>query len=145
MRRVAVLAMPLALIACGKLREETMVDPRTGVAVTCSSGRFNVFTPASAQQQVAACADELSHYGFYDEAQLRAAHEPPPAPPPSPTRAMRAPAIPYGTPIFPLNGVGPGAPGAAQPLPGSGGNANWYAPDGPTPLAPSAGAAPAIN
>ena len=77
----------LELSACGKLHETTMVDPRTGAMAYCRSGRFNLLTTPAAVAPLNACVDELSYYGFRDEAQLRAAT----VPPPQPTLPMAAP------------------------------------------------------
>ena len=50
-----------------------MVDPRTGVAATCKSERYNVLTTNTVVQEVNACVQELTYYGFQDEDSLLAA------------------------------------------------------------------------
>ena len=80
MRIVLALALLLALSACGRTQSVVMTDPRTGVTVTCSSAHYNVFTPQSIRQEMGACVEELSFYGFHDNTELRAAHDAVPAP-----------------------------------------------------------------
>jgi hypothetical protein len=70
------LAVLLPLAGCGRFDEVRMVDPRTGVAATCRSERFNLFTTNQAVDQVNACVQELSYYGFQDEQALLAAARP---------------------------------------------------------------------
>ena len=74
------LAVPLAAIlaasGCGRFKEVRMVDPRTGVAATCRSERYNVLTTNTVIQEVNACIQELTYYGFQDEEALLAAAKP---------------------------------------------------------------------
>jgi len=63
----------LGLSACGRFKEVRMVDPRTGVAATCKSERYNVLTTNTVVQEVNACVQELTYYGFQDEDSLLAA------------------------------------------------------------------------
>ncbi len=62
-----------ALSGCGRYKEVRMVDPRSGVAATCKSDRYNVLTTNSVVQEVNACVQELTYYGFQDEDALIAA------------------------------------------------------------------------
>ena len=39
-----VMVVALGLSGCGRFKEVRMVDPRTGVAATCRSERYNVLT-----------------------------------------------------------------------------------------------------
>ncbi len=64
----------LTVAGCGRTDSVKMTDPRTGVSVTCESGRYNLFTPQSIRDQVGICVSELSFYGFREDAELRAAH-----------------------------------------------------------------------
>jgi hypothetical protein len=80
---IALLAL-LSLGACGRQHETKMVDPRTGVAAICQSTRFNIFTTTRAEQDLAACVEEMAYYGFHPEDELRAAHEGPRPPKESP-------------------------------------------------------------
>ena len=116
MRILAVLAIPLALAACGKTRDVKMTDPRTGVSVLCESERFNVFTPNSARQEVNGCIEELGHYGFQDDAALRYAHDhPPPAPPRQ-----------YAQPRYPLPPYYPAPRPFSPSLSASDPSSHWY-------------------
>jgi len=62
-----------ALPGCGRFKEVRMVDPRSGVVATCKSDRYNVLTTNSVVQEVNACIQELTYYGFQDEDALLAA------------------------------------------------------------------------
>ena len=53
-----------------------MVDPRTGVGATCRSERYNLLTTSTAVNEVNACIQELTYYGFQDEEALLAATKP---------------------------------------------------------------------
>ncbi len=76
--RVVLISMLVPLAACGRFEEVRMVDPRTGVAATCRSDRFNVLTTNQTVAEVNACVQELSYYGFQDEQALLAAARPHP-------------------------------------------------------------------
>lgn len=69
-------AVLLALAGCGRFKEVRMVDPRTGVAASCKSIRYNVLTTNTAVNEVNACIQELTYYGFQDEDALLAAAKP---------------------------------------------------------------------
>ncbi len=73
--RCSILAMltAMALAGCGRFKEVRMVDPRTGVAATCRSDRYNVLTTDTVLNEVNACIQELTYYGFQDEGALLAA------------------------------------------------------------------------
>lgn len=73
MRSVLLLFTVLALAGCGRFQEVKMVDPRTGVAAVCKSDRYNVLTTNDVVQEVNACVQELTYYGFQDEKVLLAA------------------------------------------------------------------------
>jgi hypothetical protein len=73
MRSVLLLASLIALSGCGRYKEVTMVDPRNGVKALCVSSRYNVFTTNTVAQEVNACVQELTYYGFQDEEVLLAA------------------------------------------------------------------------
>ena len=62
-----------ALAGCGRYKEVRMVDPRSGVTATCKSDRYNVLTTNTVVQEVNACIQELTYYGFQDEDALLAA------------------------------------------------------------------------
>ncbi len=100
----------LALGACGKMHEVTMVDPRTGAEAYCRSGRFNLLSTPTSSAPLNACVDELQYYGFRDEEQLRAAT----IPPPQPTQPLPAP---QPLPWLPAQGqVGPAPQTFAPPV-----------------------------
>lgn len=67
------LATLIPLAGCGRVKEVKMVDPRTGVAASCRSTRFNVLTTNESVSEVNACVQELTYYGFQDEEALLAA------------------------------------------------------------------------
>ena len=70
-RRVALSMLTcLVLAGCGRFKEVRMVDPRTGVIATCRSERYNVLTTNTAANEVNACIQELTYYGFQDEGAL---------------------------------------------------------------------------
>jgi hypothetical protein len=73
MRSVLLLAFVIALAGCGRFKEVKMVDPRTGVSALCVSDRYNVLTTNNVVQEVNACVQELTYYGFQDEQVLLAA------------------------------------------------------------------------
>jgi hypothetical protein len=113
LRLAAALAAPLAMGACAKVRSVKMLDPRTGVAVTCASDRYNVFTTNTIREEVGSCVGELGYYGFRDAQSVEEAHS-------------TAPVIPRPQPrAQPLTRVPPGTPGAATypPYPGA---RPWY-------------------
>ena len=68
-----VMVLALGLSGCGRFKEVRMVDPRTGVSATCKSERYNVLTTNTVVQEVNACVQELTYYGFQDEDSLLAA------------------------------------------------------------------------
>ena len=77
MRICLLLLATLPLLAgCARTKEVRMVDPRNGVAALCQSNRYNVFTTNDAVDAVNACVQELTYYGFQDEAALLAAAKP---------------------------------------------------------------------
>ncbi len=69
-------AASLGLSACARFKEVRMVDPRSGVIATCRSDRYNLLTTNTVVQQVNACIQELTFYGFQDEDALLAATKP---------------------------------------------------------------------
>lgn len=75
----AVLSIVL-LSACATGETEIrMVDPRTGVVAICRQSQSEAAVPTSilaAVTQANPCLDELSYYGFQDEAPLLAAARP---------------------------------------------------------------------
>jgi hypothetical protein len=76
MRTCLLLATLLVLAGCGRFKEVRMVDPRTGVAATCRSTRYNVLTTSDTLAEVNACVQELTYYGFQDEQALLEAAKP---------------------------------------------------------------------
>lgn len=62
-----------ALPGCARFKEVQMVDPRSGVTATCKSERYNVLTTNTVVQEVNACIQELTYYGFQDKDALLAA------------------------------------------------------------------------
>lgn len=70
------LATVFIMAGCARFKEVRMVDPRTGVVAACQSERYNLLTTNAAVQEVNACIQELTYYGFQDEAALLAAAKP---------------------------------------------------------------------
>lgn len=75
-RSMTILAILAALGGCARFKEVRMVDPRTGVTATCRSGRYNLLTTNTVVNEVNACIQELTYYGFQDEDALLAATKP---------------------------------------------------------------------
>ncbi len=70
----ALVLLSLAAVSgCARFKEVRMVDPRSGVIATCQSERYNVLTTNTVVQEVNACIQELTYYGFQDEDALLAA------------------------------------------------------------------------
>ena len=61
------------LAGCAGTTEVRMVDPRNGVIATCSAKSASGSAEIPVEQQVNACVQELTFYGFQDEAALLAA------------------------------------------------------------------------
>ncbi len=66
----ATLALALALgsAGCTKQQELVMIDPRTGVQVSCilDSPVTTSLSPVGVTRQAYTCIDELQYYGFRD-------------------------------------------------------------------------------
>jgi hypothetical protein len=75
-RAIVLLALVLGTAGCARFKEVSMVDPRTGVKAVCRSERTNAQTTGAAVQEVNACMQELTYYGFQDEEALLAAARP---------------------------------------------------------------------
>lgn len=75
-RSAMLLLVAATLVGCGRFKEVRMVDPRTGVGATCRSERYNLLTTSTAVNEVNACIQELTYYGFQDEEALLAATKP---------------------------------------------------------------------
>jgi hypothetical protein len=60
------LVLALSATGCSRQQELVMVDPRTGVKVTCILDNTSSLTSIGVTRQAYTCIDELQYYGFRD-------------------------------------------------------------------------------
>ncbi len=66
-RAMIVLALAVSAVSCSRPQELVMVDPRTGVKVSCQLDSTAVgLTSVGVTRQAYTCVDELQYYGFRD-------------------------------------------------------------------------------
>jgi hypothetical protein len=66
-RATVLLALALSAAGCSRPRELVMVDPRTGVKVSCQIDQSTAsLTSVGVTREAYTCVDELQYYGFRD-------------------------------------------------------------------------------
>jgi len=67
-RATVLLALALSAAGCARPRDLVMIDPRTGVKVSCilEQSTSSNLTAVGVTREAYTCIDELQYYGFRD-------------------------------------------------------------------------------